>query len=87
MGLADELEQATDANLWKQLCGVHKAMEEHPDQADIIFDFCTNRTDKAGTSLSRTFTSHGIRISGQTIVRHRKGACACSERMPERYDS
>lgn len=86
LGLKDDLEEARDGNIWKQLCGVHKAMEDHPAHADVIFDFCTNRHDKAGSALARTFAVHDIKLAAQTIVRHRKDVCSCRERMPERYD-
>lgn len=87
MNLEDSLEKVTDGNLWKQLCGVHKAMIEHPDDADTIFTYCTLRVDKPATGLSQAFESNGIDVNYQAIVRHRKHRCKCAERMPERYDT
>ena len=85
MGLLDELEEARDANLWKQPCGVHVAMIDHPDEADVIFTFCTLRTDKPATLVARTLEDNGVPVSYQTVQRHRGRRCKCHERMPERY--
>ena len=87
MGLADALENTRDAQLWKQLCQVHKAMLDHPTEADTIFEFCTNRIDKPATTLAETFDDNGINIGNQSIVRHRRRTCQCDKRMPERYDA
>ena len=86
MGLADALENARDGNIWKQLCAVHKAMNEHPEEADTIFEFCTWRHDKPATSIARTLRAHDINVHYQAIQRHRNRRCACDQRMPERYD-
>lgn len=83
--LADELEKAVDGNLWKHLCGVQRAMNDNPDDAETIFTFCTLRLDKPARGLSKTFQQHGIDLPDQTITRHRQRQCACAKRMPERY--
>lgn len=85
MGLADELEQAQGAKLWRDLCGVHKVMNAHPEEADIIFEFCTLRPDKTHAAVAGTLRAHGIELSASTINRHYRGLCKCAERMPERY--
>lgn len=87
MNLEDELETVTDQNLWKQLCGVQKAMVDHPEHADTIFKFCTYRLDKPATGLAQSFEMNGIEVNYQAIIRHRKQRCKCHERMPERYDT
>ena len=87
MNLEEALEGARSGTLWKQLCGVQQAMVDHPDQADVIFKFCTFRADKPATGLSEAFAANGIDVNYQAIVRHRRQRCKCHERMPERYDT
>ena len=89
MGLAEAFDEASFKHDDGARCGVHRAMSKLPaEDADFLFQLVTRGEDYPGHApMSRWLDKQGIDISTKILSNHRTGACGCSQRMPERYES